>query len=245
MIIELNQVLSFMLTSLLNIILPNTCHLCLAPTGNTLSLCHTCKNRIITPKNPCQRCARPLPHHAMPFALCGQCLYQQPHFDNTIALSLYHSPIKEMIIDLKFNGKHLNAKLLSYLFCNKLKQYNQFHIPNALISVPLHYKRLQQRGYNQSYQLARHIAKSLNIPLLPNVIKRSKNTLPQTQLSLVQRKKNVQNAFTCHRLTPYPHIAIVDDVMTTGNTLNSMSHLLKKSGVSTIDAWIMARALPQ
>jgi ComF family protein len=113
---------------------------------------------------------------------------------------------------------------------------------DAILPVPLHPGRLRQRGFNQALELARPIARQYRLPLLLNHVKRVKNTLEQSSLSGKERKTNLRQAFSLVKGINYPAIAIVDDVMTTGSTVEELSGLLKKNGVNYVEIWCLARA---
>ncbi|HIF18607.1 MAG TPA: ComF family protein, partial [Cycloclasticus sp.] len=113
---------------------------------------------------------------------------------------------------------------------------------DALIAVPLHTQRLKERGFNQSEQIAQHIHKALDIPLLPHALKRNINTASQASLSADERRKNIKGAFDYQIQTKFQRVAIIDDVVTTGSTANEIAKTLKKSGIKQVDIWAFARA---
>ena len=115
------------------------------------------------------------------------------------------------------------------------------NLPEYIIPVPLHPKRIRQRGYNQATLLAKPLSKALALPLDKFQVKRTRYTPAQSQLHKKARLKNMKNAFSCKKDLPYQHVAIVDDVMTTGSTLNTLAHCLKQNGVSRVDVWVIAR----
>jgi len=115
-------------------------------------------------------------------------------------------------------------------------------LPDAILPIPLHKKRLAKRGFNQSLEIVKPFAKSKNIPIISNLVERSKATQTQTHLNKQQRKKNVAACFRLLNQLKYKHIVIVDDVVTTGATTNELAKLLKKSGVEKVGVWSLARA---
>ena len=117
--------------------------------------------------------------------------------------------------------------------------------PDALIAIPLHHRRLRQRGYDQAYQLAKPLARHFKLPLLTQVLIRQQHTAAQTRLDLPQRKRNMRHAFKIEKTQSLPrHIALIDDVMTTGATLDSAARVLLKHGAERVDAWVCARVPP-
>jgi ComF family protein len=112
----------------------------------------------------------------------------------------------------------------------------------VIIPVPLHKKRIRQRGFNQALEIARPIAKGLDIPILGNVIQRTKYTQAQSLLSAVERRKNLRRSFAVVKPITADHIVLLDDVVTTGTTVYELAILLKKQGVKTVGVWAVARA---
>lgn len=146
-----------------------------------------------------------------------------------------------MITDLKYRQKLVNAKLLSSLLIRHIRQR---HIPKpqALLPVPLHTQRIRERGFNQALELARPLAKYWDIPILKDAVIRHKNTPTQTGLSARGRQKNLRGAFEVNTIDDYHHVAIVDDVVTTGATSRELAILLGSTGIGRIDVIAVARA---
>lgn len=115
-------------------------------------------------------------------------------------------------------------------------------MPECIIPVPLHRRRLRQRGFNQALEIAKPLAKKLQLPVDFKTCIRTKHTRPQSELSAKKRQQNIKNAFTLKKPITAKHVAIVDDVMTTGNTVTELSALLRNNGVTTIEIWCCARA---
>jgi ComF family protein len=114
--------------------------------------------------------------------------------------------------------------------------------PDAIVPVPLHRARLRQRGYDQALELAKPLARALNLPLLGNVLHRHKTTTAQSRLDADARQRNLRDAFVVDGGTALPkHVVLIDDVMTTGATLHAAAHALRKAGVHQVDAWVCAR----
>jgi ComF family protein len=114
--------------------------------------------------------------------------------------------------------------------------------PDAIIPIPLHHSRLKERGYNQAAEIARPIARSLRIPCKVDYCLRIKQTAAQSLLSINERKHNVTRAFTLARPLPYKHIAVIDDIITTGNTVREFCRTLRQHTTGLrIDVWSVAR----
>jgi len=220
-----------------DLILPSCCAVCAAPGHDDLALCLRCHARLPRPGNGCAVCARPLENEGP--LICGRCQQAPPHYDRTIALLQYKEPVDHLIIGLKFSARLAHARLLSTLFMDTLDDETK---PELLIPMPLHRQRLRERGFNQSMELARLISKQTGIPIDANSCSRTRNTEPQSTLSAKGKEKNVKNAFAVIQPIKAKHVAIVDDVMTSGHTVNELARTLKRAGISRVDVWVMARA---
>lgn len=215
----------------------NQCLLCLAPCDT--SLCLGCYEDLPWLGNHCQQCALPLPHQG----ICGHCLTQSPAFDQVWTPWLFESPIKELIHQFKYQGnlrsEHLLTSLTASYFHSRW-QLTPFDF-DLILPVPLHYRRLFMRGFNQAYQLANAIGKRLQHPVDNHVIRRMRHTLKQEGLSAKQRKTNLLHAFAINTSVKDKHILLVDDVITTGATAQAISQLLKQQGAKTVNLICMAR----
>lgn len=225
-------------------LLPQFCILCNIKCIDNLALCTACRNELPWLKNGCPQCGNSLFFNTAEHIKCGNCIQQAHPFENTIALFHYQEPIIQLINQLKFNKKLIYAHLFGKLFTNHLKNYyNNKKFPDFIIPVPLHSYRLRERGYNQAIEIARPIAKSLKIPLLIHNCQKIKSTPAQSSLTAEERKKNIKNAFAIKSaLTPpFLHVAIIDDVVTTGSTVTELSKILRLAGAKKIDIWCCAR----
>lgn len=148
-------------------------------------------------------------------------------------------------MELKFHEKIINARILGELLLTAVKTiwYQNKELPTVLLPMPLHFHRLRTRGFNQAVEIARPIAKGLNIPLNTTACQRSKNTLPQAMLPEEKRRQNLQNAFTIKENFAGQHIAVLDDVITTGHTLAEFIQTLTRAGAAKIDVWCCAQTL--
>ena len=210
------------------------CILCGAPSHEVW--CSACDAALpYLNSSHCPVCALPV----MDGLICGHCLLHPPLFKRTLAVYAYAFPLDKLVLALKYGEKFHLATLLG----DKLAQRVSM-LPDCVIAMPLHPARLQERGFNQSMQLARRIARQLELPLLPFACQRIRNTLSQSTLPLKERGKNVRKAFSCSADVAGKHIAVVDDVMTTGATLNELALALLNAGASEVSVWVIARTLP-
>jgi ComF family protein len=217
---------------------PSQCILCDNQGLEDKDICQFCFNDLLKNQRSCFQCATPLPaidNHQ----LCGNCQSTSPDFDLSYAPFIYQGAMRYLISQLKFHQRYKNARLLGHIFAESLSTP---HLPQCIIPVPLHKKRYRQRGFNQSLEIAKTVAKKLAIPIETKLCKRHKNTVHQIGLSLKERHHNVNNAFAMIQTTNYNHIALLDDVMTTGSTLQALATVFKQAGVETIELWVCARA---
>ncbi|HEY5994310.1 MAG TPA: double zinc ribbon domain-containing protein [Gallionellaceae bacterium] len=183
----------------------------------------------------CPVCALPTPDDAP----CGRCLKKQPMFDRTVAAFSYGFPLDRLVQALKFNEQlHLARGLADQLSLRVAK------LPDCIVPMPLHPARLRQRGHNQSLELARRLARRLDIPLLSGACERVRDTPPQSELKWKEREKNMRKAFRCVENFSGKHVAMVDDVMTSGASLNELALALRRGGAREVSAWVIARTLP-
>lgn len=222
---------------LLNWVLPSCCELChLATRGNCL--CARCQNDFSKTKPSCEICQAGLALDGT----CGECIKLQPSFDKVYTLGDYQGSLAKLITSLKFQGKLSCGRALSELWIKALPEfYPQKDFPSLIIPIPLHKKRLRERGFNQSLEIAKPIGKQFKIPVDKFSCLRIKATAPQLSLPQKERKKNLAHAFKIQKPINTKHVAIFDDVFTTGHTINTLAAELKQQGVQRIDVWCCAR----
>lgn len=219
----------------------NTCPLCMEP--STELICISCKAMLPAINNQCFQCGLPLhkvdtTDHAL---RCGQCLKSPPAFDLCVSPFHYALPINQFITQLKFRHQLHYARILADLLIEKIDQHSE-NLPECIIPVPLHSNRLRQRGFNQAIEIARSIAKRYDIELDTHSCSRIVSTAPQMEQNKSARQTNIRNAFKVSADFNYKDVAIVDDVMTTGHTLNEISRALRKQGTKRIQVWAVARS---
>lgn len=228
---------------IIDLFFPRRCLLCKSLSYRDIDLCQECEDELPEINPACSRCGAPLDSfNKFEFSNCGNCLNLNLPFDNSFSLFYYEKPVSHLLISLKFRQKLIYAKLLGELMADKIvKYYDTNPKPDLIIPVPLHFKRLQERGYNQSLELAKPIAKKLNITIDKFSCSRVKHTKTQSLLSFEDRKTNVRKAFSIVNNISISHVAIIDDILTTGSTVNELSSVLRNVGVEKIDVWTCAR----
>jgi len=218
----------------------SACVLCGDTTDQSTSLCIPCRNDLPVIQYACSACGLPLPVESDQ-SLCGQCLQLKPAVDYTHSLFYYESPIDHLIGKMKYEGDLSCAAILGDLLQESVQNIN--HMPDSLIPVPLHNRRLVERGFNQSLEISRALFKQLQIPIDTQCVRRVKSTQAQQTLNLTQRKQNIKGCFEMQKPHNYKHVVLIDDVITTGSTVNELARTLKKSGVEKVGVWSIARAV--
>jgi ComF family protein len=241
-------------------LLPPHCLLCGHRSDRARDLCSACAAELARNRSACARCALPLPVSA---ALCGDCLKREPSFDAAFAPFIYGHPFDLLMTKLKFGHSLAAGRVLAELWAQALRESIASTalplLPDLLIPVPLHPARLRERGYNQALELAKPVAREFGIALAPDLLKRRRATPAQANLDAKTRRRNLRNAFVVDTNTIVEnyssaalahavaaaaprHVAIIDDVMTTGATLHECARTLKRAGVARVDVWALARA---
>jgi len=221
----------------IGLLLPARCLLCHAAGDACRDLCHACVAELPVNRLHCARCALPL---AESVALCGTCQRHPPPWDSAWAPFAYGWPLDRLESRFKFAADLAAGRVLAELWAASPRPDV---MPGLLLPVPLHRARLRSRGYNQAWELTRILSCHTGIPASARVLRRVRGTEAQTELDAVSRRRNVRDAFMLDTRLPLPaHIAIVDDVMTTGATLAECARVVKHAGVARVDVWALARA---
>jgi len=209
------------------------CLLCGAESGPEL-LCAACIGELPALPESCPQCA--LPSRAA--AVCGSCINRSPHFDATLALWRYEFPCDGLVQALKYGAQ----LALAGFFARSLASRPLPEV-DVVLPMPLHAKRLAERGFNQALEIARGLARYRGTPIEPRGVLRVKNTPPQTELPYEDRAKNVRGAFLCELDLSGASVAVLDDVMTTGATLNELARVLKRAGARRVENFVIARTV--
>lgn len=217
------------------------CPLCRCPAGRDRGLCPVCAADLPWLGHACRRCALPLPTNAGD--TCGPCLRRPSPVEQTICALRYEAPVSGLVAAFKFHRNLAAGAALAELLTTALSAAGvPENPPEALLPVPLHASRLRQRGYNQALELAKPLARHLQRPVLPQAVVRQLATADQIGLSALQRRRNLRNAFAVRAALP-GHVAIIDDVLTTGATVLTLARTLRKAGVQRVDVWCLARTV--
>ena len=223
-------------TALHRWLLPWRCLLCGDTGAEGVDLCDACIAELPRNKCCCERCALPLPISA---PLCGRCQRKAPPWDAAWAPFRYAWPLDRLETRFKFSRDLAAGRALTGLWQKEVP----LALPQLILAVPLHRRRLRERGYNQALELAKPLAHALNVPLRHDVLQRVRHTDAQTALDAVERRRNLRGAFALREGAALPaHVAVLDDVFTTGTTLSECARVLKRAGVERVDVWALARA---
>lgn len=226
----------------LDALLPSCCALCRRVSGASV-VCPSCAAQHIRPDQPrCLQCANLVDK---PRQLCGQCISLRRPFDAALAAATYAAPLDALVLRLKFSAGLALAPWMALMLRDAVLARTDFRLPNMLCPVPLGALRLRERGFNQALEIARPLALSMGIPLYPALAIRARETAAQSSLHHGERASNIRQAFIPHpALLPLlrgQHIGIVDDVMSSGQTLGELAALFKRCGAERVTVFVFAR----
>jgi ComF family protein len=222
---------------LINRFFTHHCLLCGIQSG-TRPLCGACHDELPWHRQPqCPTCATPTPGGQ----ICGICLKHSPAYDHTHAALAYAFPVDRLVPRLKYHAQLAIVPMLGRCLAETASTLPR---PDCLTPMPLHPSRIRERGFNHATEIARAVAKHLGIPLDTASCQRIRDTPPQMGLKHAERRRNMRGAFACSGTVKGQHIALVDDVMTTGTSLDELAASLKRAGAREVSCWVVARALP-
>ncbi len=215
------------------------CGLCALP--STQPLCDPCQARYLPPDvTRCRRCALELAGGA---EVCGICLRTPPPYTEALALGDYVDPVDRLVRRMKFGGEPAIGRWLGRLLAQRWQRDGRT-LPDLVVPVPLSKARLQTRGYNQSWEMARGFAGELNLRARSDVLLRVRDAAPQSGLPLTQRARNMRGAFIAPRALEGARLLLIDDVMTTGSTLTEAAAVLLRQGAGEVGVAVALRTPP-
>lgn len=222
---------------LANALFGGSCYLCRGASRAGV-LCEGCTADL--PRTPAEHC----PSCALPSAgsqVCGRCLARPPRYDATRAAFVFRFPADVIVHSLKYRGELALAPLAAGFIAATAAREDRV---DALMPVPLSAERVRGRGYNQAMEIARELARLLDVRLAPALCERVRDTPPQMRLPFAERARNVRGAFRCTAVSAPATVAVLDDVMTTGATLDEIADTLKRAGTLRVVNWVLARTPP-
>lgn len=253
-----------MLQKVTDLIAPPVCVLCNGDGQRLdelwgLDLCTWCEQACVSGADACPRCGEP----GARTGICDNCLRHPPPYDAAFCLFRYEEPVDLLITNLKFRHELASARVLGMLFARRWIQSGRA-LPECVVPVPLHASRYRERGFNQTAEIARHLARRLRnpagrrLPVRTDLLQRIRATHAQSELNAAERAANLAGAFqvrsalrgasrrAARREGQVPrHVALLDDVMTTGHTAAAAARALKEAGCARVEVWACARALRQ
>jgi ComF family protein len=223
-----------------NTLFKQYCSLCADHDGGNLGICENCMRELPWhTQSQCPQCSLIYDGRT-----CGSCLAAPTSFDNTTALLTYDFPLDRLLQQYKYRESLQLANTFATMLHEKLRIKKSEKI-DLIIPMPMHAKRLQERGFNQALEIAKTVAKLTNVKIDYTTCQRVKLTPPQASLPLKERSKNIRGVFNCQKDLSGLNIAVVDDVMTTGTSLDELAKTLKKAGAAHVECWVIARTLPK
>jgi len=214
---------------------PQRCAICAVDVAAPL-VCAACLEDFFSVRrNRCLCCAIPLPGSA---STCPACLRQPPHYDVTIALADYAAPVDGLVLALKFGHQLELAPILGSLLAERARHLAPCPL---LLAVPLAFERLAERGFNQSAEIGRAVARALRAKFDLSILMRVRHAAAQASLSLAARRRNIRDAFLVRGDVRGQSVAVIDDVMTSGSTLDEIARVLKIAGATHVTNLVVAR----
>lgn len=220
--------------NLKKILWPDTCPLCgKVRAGGLCGLCAEKAEALLVKEPACMKCGKPVRENEQEY--CADCMHTEHSYDRGTAVWIHRKPVSTSIYRFKYHNQRFYARFYAAeIISQKRTVIRRWH-PDAIVPVPLHPRRKRKRGYNQAEILAREIGRQLEIPVCPELVRRVRDTKPQKNLGHDGRKKNLTQAFeTAGKICGLDCILVVDDIYTTGNTIDAVASVLKKAGVSKV-----------
>lgn len=216
----------------MGVLYPQTCYFC----GKISStpICFECREKIEYIREPrCKKCGKPLRYEEQ--ELCGDCKEQSFHYEQGKSVWLHKGPVRWSVYQFKYKNRRIYGRFYAQemyrIYGEKLKEWEI----DTIIPIPLHPRRKRKRGYNQAEIVAKHLGKLCKLPVETKSVIRVRHTKPQKELNHKERKKNLKEAF---RVTKHwkggKNVLLVDDIYTTGNTIDSVAALLEKKAAKKV-----------
>ena len=226
-----------MIGALIRRLWPGQCVLCGGGGAEGDDLCRPCHRELPWLRRPCPRCGLPLPERTAPDTPCGACQQRPPPFSACCAPFLYQPPVSHLIAAFKYRGRYSYGRALAVELARRVDA----GAVDALVPVPLHWRRRWARGFNQAEIIADQLGRALALPVRADWLRRRRPTPPQQGLDARARAVNLRGAFELRGSPAGLRVALVDDVVTTGATATELSRLLLAAGAASVQVWCLAR----
>lgn len=220
----------------LALLAPERCLWCGASEAE-FGACAGCRDELPWNTCSCPACAQPLPAQAF----CPRCLAHPPAFDSAWCPFLREEPVRSAVAALKYRAEFRHLRTLGHLMSVPLRS-RAAALPQLLLPVPLSRRRLWTRGFNQALELARVVSRGIGVPVDAHAARMVRVPADQIGQSAAQRRRNLRGAFRVDRDLRGRHVALIDDVMTTGATLDALARAARAAGAIRIEAWALARS---
>lgn len=235
-----------MLKALIDLVFPPLCHCCKAyiPKAGRVHICDACMKTTATVGSPlCTVCGAPFLTEGGSDHPCGRCLIHPPSYDGASAPYIYEGAVRDLVHRLKYDGRVQCRRPLALLLAESLAGFASDVSPDMIIPVPLHSRRIRQRGFNQAILLGEVLSREWKLPLDRRLLQRIRWTEPQVNLAAAERTANVRGAFALGNPEKVhgKRVLLVDDVLTTGSTVSECSKVLKRAGAEAVFVVTVAR----
>jgi ComF family protein len=233
--------------ALAHALFPPVCLLCrgrgqVLDGSERVDLCRSCEIELPWNATACRVCALPLAASEAAGDACATCIQRPPPYSASTAPLRYAYPLDHLVHGLKFRRELACGRMLGQLLAHYIVANRREPLPQMIIPVPLAPRRFRERGFNQACELGLPLARILRVPMRADVAIRQRETLEQLPLDRKQRRRNVRDAFAAPAPLPAGHVAILDDVVTTGSTVTELARVLAGAGAERIEVWAIARA---
>ncbi len=216
------------------------CYVCFNKTPGLKALCDDCIHslELIDRNQSCPMCKI----NMLSPELCGECLQSEWHFESLTVPFYYNAMARYLLHDVKFYQNLLLLPIFANLMIEHLSDYFKTHQPEVMIPVPMHRWRILGRGFNQAHELAKRLGRAYGIAVDPHIVQKIKHTPAQARLDAQTRHSNLKASFKVKKPKTFKHIVLLDDIFTTGTTVNALALELIKSGVEQVDVITLFRA---
>lgn len=216
--------------------LPAVCVLCHHYHHEKFAVCQICTSFLVRIKHGCRTCRLPIDDQQVD--QCGYCIKRKPVYDRVLTAYSFEEPLRALLHEFKYRQALYLRTFMAQLMLDA--RPSEIYQPDCLVPVPMHPKRLRERGFNQAAELTKILARELNLPYNLTLCEKTINTAAQVNLNGKHRNRNLQKAFIA-KACNYQHVTLIDDLLTTGSTANALASALKKQGVTRVDVWCLAR----